>query len=383
MATFTVTVTNDSGPGSLRAAILAASPGDNIVFSTTLNGSTITLLTPLVLNKAITINGSTGPGGQDVVVSGGGTTTVFDVTATGVTLENLGIANGVGVGAAGTSGGSGGDAAGGIFVQSGSLALLTDTFFNDQAFGGAGSQSGSGGSAAGAYYIEPGATVLESGSSFFGNAGTGGAAGPNGGASGVGYPITNFPACFCPGTLILTDRGEVPVEALAIGDHVITRDGSPEPIRWIGRRSYAGRFLKANPAAMPILIRAGSLGGGLPRRDLRVSPTHSMYLDGLLVPAESLVNGITIVVERSCEQVDYVHVELARHDAIFAEGAASETFIDDDSRGIFHNAAEFAALYPDLPPAPQFFARRLDSGLELEAIRARLSGIAGEVARAA
>jgi hypothetical protein len=34
-ATVTVTNTNDSGPGSLRAAILTANPGDTITFSLT------------------------------------------------------------------------------------------------------------------------------------------------------------------------------------------------------------------------------------------------------------------------------------------------------------------------------------------------------------
>ena len=31
---------------------------------------------------------------------------------------------------------------------------------------------------------------------------------------------------------------------------------------------------------------------------------------------------------------------------IVAEGALSETFIDDDSRGMFHNAHEYRVLYP-------------------------------------
>ena len=143
-------------------------------------------------------------------------------------------------------------------------------------------------------------------------------------------------ACCCAGTLIQTDRGEVPVESLVVGDRILTVAGGAEPVRWIGRRSYAGRFLAGQGHLMPILFRAGSLGEGLPRRDLRVSPSHAMFLDGVLVPAQCLVNGMTIRQERDCKRVEYFHVELAAHDVIFAEGAPSESFVDDDSRGMFH-----------------------------------------------
>ncbi len=189
--------------------------------------------------------------------------------------------------------------------------------------------------------------------------------------SGGGTYITI--ACYCPGTLILTDRGEVAVESLEIGDTVMTPGGG-EAIRWLGRRSYAGRFLAGRGHLLPIRICAGALGNGLPRRDLRVSPSHAMFLDGVLVPAGELVDGVGIVQERDCQRVDYIHIELAEHAVIWAEGALAETFVDDDSRTMFHNASEHAVLYPDAPRIPaSFCAERLTDGYELEAIRRRLS----------
>ncbi len=181
-------------------------------------------------------------------------------------------------------------------------------------------------------------------------------------------------ACYCPGTLIATAQGERPVESLAIGDTLVTASGAHRPIRWIGRRSYAGRFLAANPAIQPIRFRAGSLGGGLPHRDLLVSPEHAMFIDGVLVPARCLVDGDAIAQERGWDRVDYVHIELDSHDVILAEGAASESFVDDGSRGMFHNAAEYRALYPHAGrPAARYCAPRVEDGEALAALRARLA----------
>ena len=180
--------------------------------------------------------------------------------------------------------------------------------------------------------------------------------------------------CYCPGTLILTDRGERPVETLAIGDRVVTLPGAAEPIRWVGRRSYAGRFLAGRAHLLPVRIRAGALGQGLPRRDLLVSPCHAMFIDGVLIPAGQLVNGTSVVQEPGCAAVHYVHVELAAHSVIFAEGAASETYLDDDNRGMFHNAAEFAALYGADAVPRRYYAPRLEHGFALEAVRRRLAG---------
>ena len=183
-------------------------------------------------------------------------------------------------------------------------------------------------------------------------------------------------ACYCPGTLIATPGGEVAIEDLAIGDLVLTADGRAEPIRWIGRRSYTGRFVLANPKVQPVRFRAGSLGDGLPRRDLLVSPEHAMLLDGLLVPARCLVNGIGIVPERGRARVEYIHIELADHAVILAEGAASETFVDDDSRAMFENAGEFAELYPEAVPPAAFCAPRVEDGYELHDMRQRLAAAA-------
>ncbi len=66
-----VTNTNDSGEGSLRAAILNSDPGSTIKFADSMMGQTIVLTTELVLAKSLTIDGDIdGDGKADVTLSG-------------------------------------------------------------------------------------------------------------------------------------------------------------------------------------------------------------------------------------------------------------------------------------------------------------------------
>lgn len=200
-----------------------------------------------------------------------------------------------------------------------------------------------------------------------------------GGANGNGTVFeltdTGFPtARYCRGTRILTPSGEVPIEELSIGDHVVTLSGEAKPIRWIGHRAYDGRFVAGNPALLPILIRQDALADGVPRRDLYVSPKHAMFIDDVLVPAETLVNGGSILRCDTVATVEYFHLELDAHNVIFAEGATAETFVDCDNRFMFHNAHEFDHLYPDRDaPRWTFCAPRVEGGDVLAGVRSKLN----------
>ncbi len=198
-------------------------------------------------------------------------------------------------------------------------------------------------------------------------------------ASGATTPgFGDVATCYCPGTLIQTDRGEVAVEELRIGDDVVTMSAPARPIQWIGRRSYAGRFALGQRGILPVCIKAGALDAGLPRRDLWISPHHAMYLDGVLIEAKDLVNGASIVQATQVDKVEYFHIELETHDVIIAEGAWSETYVDDDNREMFHNAHEYALLYPATAPQPaRYCAPRVADGYEVETARRRIDARAG------
>jgi hypothetical protein len=209
--------------------------------------------------------------------------------------------------------------------------------------------------------------------------------------------------CYCRGTLIATGRGQERVENLKIGDRVLALSGAVRPIKWIGRRSYGGRFIMGRKDVLPICIKACALGDDVPKRDLWISPHHAMYFNtmyfnamyfnamyfnamyfkdvhrqGVLIEAKDLVNGVTIVQAERVDKIEYFHIELESHDVILAEGALSETFIDDDSRGLFHNAHEYRVLYPGAFGEPaQYCAPRGADGYAVEAVRRRIALRAG------
>jgi hypothetical protein len=178
----------------------------------------------------------------------------------------------------------------------------------------------------------------------------------------IGYDV----ACYLRGTHILTDQGPVAVEDLTIGDMLITHAGEARPLRWIGRRRFDGIIAAAHPHLQPILIQAHAIADSVPERDLFVSPMHALYLDQILIPASALVNGTTILKAQNIAKIDYFHLELDTHDAVMAEGLAAETYLDEDNRGMFHNAAEYTRV-SDSPALS--YAPRIEQGPQLDAIR--------------
>jgi hypothetical protein len=79
--------------------------------------------------------------------------------------------------------------------------------------------------------------------------------------------------CFTAGTLILTPRGEVPIESLRVGDLVCTRDNGSQPLLWMAMRRLDLADLRAAPNLRPVLIGAGALGNDRP---VLVSPQHGV-----------------------------------------------------------------------------------------------------------
>jgi len=175
------------------------------------------------------------------------------------------------------------------------------------------------------------------------------------GPKDTGFVHINSIPCFVAGTMIQTPEGERPVESLKPGDLVLTHDEGPQPLRWIGQRRVAatGNFA-------PVEIRAGTFGA---HRRLLVSPQHRILVrdalaellfgeDEVLIAAKYLVNGRSVRV-RPGGEVDYVHLLFDRHQVVFSEGLATESFLPGpQTNDLFERETmdEICAIFPELDP---------------------------------
>lgn len=141
--------------------------------------------------------------------------------------------------------------------------------------------------------------------------------------------------CFLKGTRILTATGERKIEDLAPGDLVQTAFGGTRPVESIGsfRRLRSDTSKPWAKHARPVRVARSALGPEVPHRDLYVTQGHALLFDDVLIPAGSLINGTTITLDAADEHDDleFFHLKLETHDAIYAEGAPCETLLSVDS----------------------------------------------------
>ncbi len=172
----------------------------------------------------------------------------------------------------------------------------------------------------------------------------------------VGIVTLNQVPCFVAGTLIRTPEGDRPVESLAPGDLVCTLDHGAQPLRWIGTRAVEGRG-----AFAPVVIRPGTFGR---HGRVMVSPQHRVLVRDamaellfgerdVLVAAKDLIDGRTV---RQVEQesVTYVHLLFDRHEVVFSDGLATESFLPGPQVTSQLEAAvleEIVDIFPELASA--------------------------------
>ena len=123
------------------------------------------------------------------------------------------------------------------------------------------------------------------------------------------------------GTRVMTIEGEVPVEDLAPGARIISRDAGLVVLRGIG-----SGWIQLAPTA----IKAGALGHTRPRRDMLVPPQTLVHLRDwraevligstyALVPSKLMIDD-DFVFRRSEERLTVFELMFDRHHIIYADG---------------------------------------------------------------
>jgi hypothetical protein len=193
------------------------------------------------------------------------------------------------------------------------------------------------------------------------------AGGKSGTATLIDGTVVNFSEiesiiCFASGTQIATPQGPRKIEDINPGDLVLTADHGPQPVRWHGRKSVRGVGDLA-----PVRFGAGTIGNDQP---LLVSPQHRVLIDDyrsglyfgddeVLVAAKALL-GACDVTAQPCARITYHHLLFDRHEVIWAEGAAVESYFPGDTsiNGLEEAArAELFALFPELRSHTGAFAQ--------------------------
>jgi autotransporter passenger strand-loop-strand repeat protein len=363
------TTVTDGGTEQLQYAnavsidTFVAVSGTEYIFSGTASGTVISGVdaSDQVRASGITVGTVLSNGGVEYVFSGG---TVGDTTVSSGGYEVL-SASGTAISTTVELGGAI-DVPGLIYVSGGSATVTTSGLLTVSVGSQSYTQQLSGDYAGEYFHLAPDNGVLNP---------------PFGGpTSGTLLTLGNAP-CYRRGTRILTERGEVGVEDLCVGDLVRTVvGGGVAPVVWIGQRDVDCARHPKPGQVWPVRVAAGAFGPGRPYSELFLSPDHAVYVGEVLIPIRHLINGSTVV-QVPMDRVSYYHIELPRHDVVLAQGLPAESFLDIKDGTNYANRPGPVRLYPDFTARMwEAFgcARLIVGGAELAAARALVARFAAD-----
>ncbi|GBQ19609.1 tail fiber protein [Acetobacter cibinongensis] len=157
-------------------------------------------------------------------------------------------------------------------------------------------------------------------------------------------------ACFCKGSLIRTSKGDTPIEDIQIGDVVAvyydnTINGAVRRVTWVGYSHTVVRsHLPDDQAGYPVRLLKDAIAGGIPYKDMLITPEHCLFLDGQFVPVRMLVNGRSIFFDKSITSYTYYHIETEKHSVIMADGVMTESYLDTGNRSAFRQNGSVVSI---------------------------------------
>ncbi|TNF63784.1 MAG: hypothetical protein EP307_04420, partial [Rhodobacteraceae bacterium] len=168
--------------------------------------------------------------------------------------------------------------------------------------------------------------------------------GPNGRIDEKDFLIPVMPlfegafTAFARGALVDTTDGPVAIEDLLPGDRVLTVDGDPMPVLWIGATTVQARNIPGQPKPLPIYrIASEAFGVGRPiahlvtgpSARLRRTPGHmrtQAMNQPVLTPVAVFEDGVTITRTTPPSAVELFHFCLPHHAVVRISGLEAETY---------------------------------------------------------
>ena len=139
---------------------------------------------------------------------------------------------------------------------------------------------------------------------------------------------------FTRGTCVtMADGQQRPVESVEVGDHILTRDHGPRPVRWIGRQTVRAQGMHA-----PVIVDRGVLNNA---EELVLSPDHRLFIyrrpgldlvggtggyAELLIRVRYLVDGNAIRYGPG-GYLDYFHLLFDAHEIIYVACIPAESLL--------------------------------------------------------
>ncbi len=119
-------------------------------------------------------------------------------------------------------------------------------------------------------------------------------------------------------------------------------------------------------------IARSALAPDVPHADLYVTAGHAVLIDGVLVPAEMLINGTTVTrfEAREYDELEFFHIKLESHDVIYAEGAPLETLLEVNESAV--NFAEYFRRHGTPTTEEARCAPHVSSGGRLGQLKSRI-----------
>ncbi len=161
---------------------------------------------------------------------------------------------------------------------------------------------------------------------------------------------TSSAICFMAGTIILMANGlEKPIDQILIGDYIATSHGM-QPVKWVAKRLIRSSAMNRDSYSqfLPVRIEEGALAECIPSRDLLVSGSHGLHVDGRIVNARFLVNDVNIYID-SVKQyphfISYYHLEFDEEVFVLANNVKACSYVNRGNRRSFDNYPEFIKLY--------------------------------------